>query len=111
MVPSGVLATTPMTRPQSRMRSTASCRIRRSKEGKLRARAERKFRKSHCGISATNLQCAGTRLKFEVSEDAADGRQPLVRHLEEVLEKPELIHQLECRRMDGVTAKIAEEIV
>ena len=34
----------------------------------------------------------------------------LVRQLEELLEQPELVHQFERRGMDGVAAKVAQEI-
>ena len=33
-----------------------------------------------------------------------------MRLLQEFIEQPELVHQLECGRMNGVTAKIAKEI-
>ena len=36
-------------------------------EGNFCAWPERKSRKSHCGISATNLQCVGTRLRLATS--------------------------------------------
>ena len=61
--PSGVCTTTPVILPLPRSRSVASYSIRRSKLSNCCACSERKFRKSHCGISATNLQWVGTRLK------------------------------------------------
>ena len=40
----------------------------------------------------------------------ASWRTSLMRLLEKFIEQPEFVHQLQRRRMDGVAAKIAQEI-
>ena len=66
-------------------------------------------------MKAMNLQwvgrCEKSRERHVVIADlAGEHAQLLMRPLEEVVEQPELIHDLERRGMDGVAAEVAEEI-
>jgi hypothetical protein len=45
-----------------------------------------------------------------VADDAADLAQLLMRSPQEIVEQPELVHQLERRGMDGIAAEVAQEI-
>ena len=50
-------------------------------------------------------------LECEVAENSAGGGQLLVRNCKEIVEDAELVHHLERRRMHGVAAEVAEEIL
>ena len=76
----------------------------------------RKFRKSHCGISAMNF--AARRQVAEVGGVDRCRRRPapasrctsLVRALQELVQQAELVHHLQRRRMHRVAAEIPQEI-
>ena len=74
-----------------------------------------KSRKSHCGINATNLQRVGRCEKSAIvtgspATCAVRLRASWCGRREERFEDAELVEQLERRRMDGVAAKVAEEV-
>ena len=75
-----------------------------------------KFKKSHCGMKAMNLQCVGRCEKSAIvvfSEPKCGWiwRSFLMRPLQELFEQAEFVHQLQSRRMYGVATKIAQEIL
>ena len=49
-------------------------------------------------------------LHGRVADDAAEALHAPVRQLEEFIEQPELVHDLERRGMNGVAAEIAQEV-
>ena len=100
-------------RPRSDRSPPSSCAGRRPDS--VLPCAARKSRKSHCGISATNLQCVGRWVKSAmrdggVADLPAQPRDARMRQLEEFVQQTELVHQLERRGMDGVAAEVAQEI-
>ena len=74
-----------------------------------------KFKKSHWGMKAMNLQRVGRCEKsaigrFFSAEMRLDLAELLMRATEKLFEQPEFVHQLQGRRMYRVAAKIAQEI-
>ena len=65
-------ARTPFTSPSSLMKARASVSISRRKPGKRRPRSARKFKKSHCGMNATNLHGPGTCEKSAILTTSPD---------------------------------------
>ena len=114
--PSGVLARTPTTRPSSSIRSVASVSHAQIEGSDIACRARRgNSRKSHCGISAMNLQCVGSMSKSPMVTRSSpicmrDVVDLLMRQLEELVEQAELVHHLQRRGMHGVAAEIAQEV-
>ena len=47
---------------------------------------------------------------FAIPEEGTDGRRPLMGQPEELIEQAELAHELERRGVNGVAAKIAQEV-
>ena len=76
----------------------------------------RKSRKSHCGIRAMNLQTVGRRAKSPTVKCSSPISRLAVldlgvRQLEEVLQQPQLMHDLQGRGMHRVAAEIAQEVL
>ena len=104
--PSGVVARTPATRPSvfdqlGRPRPASAA----GTSGSAVPWSARKSRKSHCGIRAMNRQRVGRCEKSAIvtgspPTHAVQLAHLLVRPLQEFVEEPELVHDLE-RRRDG----------
>ncbi len=102
-------------RPPSSIRSVASVSMRSRNAGERAPWSARKLRKSHCGISAMNLQRVGRWVKSAIVTlaspmTARTSGALRVRKLQELLEQSKLVHHLERGGMNGVAAKIAQEI-
>ena len=67
-------------------------------------------------MSATNFACVGRCVKSPISNlsssyNGGDSIDPGVANFEELVEQAEFVHQLQRRGMDGIAAKIAEEVL
>ena len=113
--PSAVRATTPLTRPAVRTTSVTSAPMTRRKPGYRRPSEASRLSRSHCGISAISRFGPRSRPKSIgcsriVPDDDVEGAQPGVRHRLEVVPEPELVHEVEGRRVNRVAAEVAEEV-
>jgi len=88
--------------------------MRRRKLGSRLACSARKFKKSHRGMNAMNLRRVGRCEKSATMISSPPTRLELARsvvgELQEFIQQPELMEELERRWMNGAVAKVAEEV-
>ena len=113
--PSAVCATTPVTRPAVRTTSVTSAPITSRKPGYRRPSEASRLSRSHCGISAISWFGPRSRPKSIGCSRIDPTTTSRVRSrvcgtASNVVAEPELVHEVERRRVNRVAAEVAEEV-